>query len=48
MSASENKACFRYVTAGGVLMNLSDMVRKMQELGYETDDAEARVCQDIV
>ena len=21
-------------------MNLSDMVRKMQELGYETDDAE--------
>lgn len=28
-------------------MNLSDMVRKMQELGYETDDAEARVCQDI-
>ena len=29
-------------------MNLSDMVRKMQELGYETDDAEARVCQDIV
>lgn len=29
-------------------MNLSDMVRKMQELGYETDDAQARVCQDIV
>lgn len=29
-------------------MNLSDMVRKMKELGYETDDAEARVCQDIV
>lgn len=29
-------------------MNLSDMVRKMQDLGYETDDAEARVCQDVV
>ena len=29
-------------------MNLSDMVRKMQEIGYETDDAQARVCQDIV
>lgn len=29
-------------------MNLSDMVRKMKELGYETDDAQARVCQDIV
>ena len=29
-------------------MNLSDMVRKMQKLGYEADDAEARVCQDIV
>lgn len=29
-------------------MNLSDMIRKMQELGYETDDAEARVCQDVV
>ena len=29
-------------------MNLSDMVRKLRELGYETDDAEARVCQDIV
>lgn len=29
-------------------MNLSDMVRKMQQLGYETDDAQARVCQDIV
>lgn len=29
-------------------MNLSDMVKKMQELGYETDDAQARVCQDIV
>lgn len=29
-------------------MNLSDMVRKMQELGYETDDAEARVCRDVV
>lgn len=29
-------------------MNLSDMVRKMQELGYGRDDAEARVCQDVV
>ena len=29
-------------------MNLSNMVRKMQELGYEADDAGARVCQDIV
>ena len=29
-------------------MNLSDMIRNMQELGYETDDAEARVCQDVV
>ena len=29
-------------------MNLSDMVIKMQDLGYESDDARARVCQDIV
>lgn len=29
-------------------MNLSDVVRRMQELGYATDDAEARVCQDVV
>lgn len=29
-------------------MNLSVMVRKIQDLGYETDDAEARVCQDVV
>ena len=29
-------------------MNLSDMVNKMQELGYEPDDARARICQDIV
>lgn len=26
-------------------MNLSDMIREMQKLGYETDDAQARVCQ---
>lgn len=29
-------------------MNLSDMIIKIQELGYEPDDARARVCQDIV
>ena len=29
-------------------MNLSDMVNKMKELGYEPDDARARICQDIV
>ncbi len=29
-------------------MNLFDVVSKMQEIGYETDDAQARVCQDIV
>ena len=29
-------------------MNLSDMVKNIQELGYEPDDARARVCQDIV
>lgn len=29
-------------------MNLSDMVRKSKEIGYKTDDAESRVCQDIV
>lgn len=29
-------------------MDLSDSIRKMQALGYGTDDAEARVCQDIV
>lgn len=29
-------------------MNLLDMVKKMQQLGYEPDDARARVCQDII
>ena len=29
-------------------MNLLDMVVKIQDLGYESDDARARVCQDIV
>lgn len=29
-------------------MNLLDMVKKIQEIGYEPDDARARVCQDIV
>ena len=29
-------------------MNLSDLVRKVCELGYETNNAEARVCQDII
>ena len=29
-------------------MNLSNMVKEMQELGYEPDDARARVCQDII
>lgn len=29
-------------------MNLSDMVIEMQKIGYEPDDARARVCQDIV
>lgn len=29
-------------------MNLSDMARKMMALGYGTDDAEARICQDVV
>ena len=29
-------------------MKLSDMVKNMQEFGYEPDDARARVCQDIV
>lgn len=29
-------------------MNLSDMVKNIQEIGYEPDDARARVCQDIV
>lgn len=29
-------------------MNLFDVVSKMHEIGYETDDAQARVCQDIV
>lgn len=28
-------------------MNLSDMVKNIQEIGYEPDDARARVCQDI-
>lgn len=29
-------------------MNLSDMVKNLQELGYKMDDAQARVCQDII
>lgn len=29
-------------------MNLAEMVLNMQNLGYEPDDARARVCQDIV
>lgn len=29
-------------------MNLSVMIKEMQELGYESVDAGARVCQDIV
>ena len=29
-------------------MNLSEMVMQMQTIGYEPDDARARVCQDIV
>lgn len=29
-------------------MNLSVMIKEMQELGYESIDAGARVCQDIV
>ena len=29
-------------------MNLLDMVKNIQEIGYEADDARARVCQDIV
>ncbi len=29
-------------------MNLSKMVLKMQNSGYNPDDARARVCQDIV
>lgn len=29
-------------------MNLSDMVIEMQKIGYEPNDARARVCQDIV
>ncbi len=29
-------------------MNLSDLVKNMQKLGYETNDASARVCQEIV
>ena len=29
-------------------MNLSEMVLKIQSLGYNPDDARARVCQDIV
>ena len=29
-------------------MNLSVMIKEMQELGYESVDASARVCQDIV
>ena len=29
-------------------MNLSEMVMQMQIIGYEPDDARARVCQDIV
>lgn len=29
-------------------MNLSEMIKETQKIGYETDDASARVCQDIV
>ncbi|MBQ6876327.1 MAG: nucleotidyl transferase AbiEii/AbiGii toxin family protein [Lachnospiraceae bacterium] len=29
-------------------MNLSDMVKNIQKIGYESDDARARVSQDIV
>lgn len=29
-------------------MNLSAMIKEIRELGYEPDDARARVCQDIV
>lgn len=29
-------------------MNLIEMVKKMQDIGYELADAQARVCQDIV
>ena len=29
-------------------MNLAEMVLNVQKLGYEPDDARARVCQDIV
>ena len=29
-------------------MNLQDMIMEMQNRGYPPDDAEARVCQDIV
>ena len=29
-------------------MNLSEMVMQMQTIGYEPDDARARVCQDII
>jgi hypothetical protein len=30
------------------MINIRDMVFEMQNLGYELDDARARVCQDIV
>ena len=29
-------------------MNLRDLTEDMKKIGYEPDDAEARVCQDIV
>lgn len=29
-------------------MNLYDLTEEMKKAGYEQDDAEARVCQDIV
>ena len=29
-------------------MNLNELVKKMKKIGYEQDDAEARVCQDVV
>lgn len=29
-------------------MNLRELTEDMKKIGYEPDDAEARVCQDIV
>ena len=29
-------------------MNLYDLTEEMEKIGYEPDDARARVCQDIV